>query len=136
MAAARTMWDRTLKETLSKSSNSKMGDESCTPEQKHLPDGDRREDQVTHPFLEALFASLREDLQMVKRGLSQDLKEVRRIVAETGDRVSTLEDHESNQDEEIEQLQQEVINFSKQQNALQDHAEDLENQSLRNNIRI
>ncbi|KAJ1169313.1 hypothetical protein NDU88_001206 [Pleurodeles waltl] len=55
---------------------------------------------------------------------------------EVGKRVASLEEHENTRSEEIEQLQQEILRLQDQQIELQAHAEDLENQSRRNNIRI
>ncbi|KAJ1170002.1 hypothetical protein NDU88_001883 [Pleurodeles waltl] len=121
---AHTKKERTLKEMLSKPTDIKMGGESSPPEQEWPPDGNRREDQVIHPFLEALFTSLREDLQVV---LSQDLKEVLHEVTELGDRVSSIEDRETACDEDIELLQQEDLRLRKQQIDLQAHAKELEN---------
>ncbi|KAJ1153005.1 hypothetical protein NDU88_005777 [Pleurodeles waltl] len=91
---------------------------------------------VTRSFLEGLFASLRDDIQGVKRDLSQDLKVVRRELEEVGERVAAQEEHENARGEEIAQLQQDIIWLKDQQIELQAHAEDLENWSKWNNIRI
>ncbi|KAJ1091948.1 hypothetical protein NDU88_005062 [Pleurodeles waltl] len=91
------------------------------------------ERSVTRTFLEQLFASLKTDLQIVKKEISLDLKEVRRAV---GARVVALEEHEAGREKEVEQLQQEVLWLREQQIDLQAHEEDLENRSRHNNIRI
>ncbi|KAJ1156447.1 hypothetical protein NDU88_009180 [Pleurodeles waltl] len=84
------------------------------------------EGPVTPFFLEALFTSLRGNLQTVKKDLSQDLKTVLRDLARMGDKVYTLEDNEPSRDEDIEQLQQAVIRLKEQQIHLQAHAEYLD----------
>ncbi|KAJ1205457.1 hypothetical protein NDU88_000892 [Pleurodeles waltl] len=78
--------------------------------------------QVTWPFLEAIFASLRGDLQTLEKDLSDDLKEVSRDLESLGDRLSSVEDHEMSHDEETEQLQQEIIQLCDQQLDLETHA--------------
>ncbi|KAJ1180427.1 hypothetical protein NDU88_005648 [Pleurodeles waltl] len=94
------------------------------------------EGPVTHFFCGTLFTSLKDDLHMVKRELSQDLKVVQKNLAEIGDRVATLEDNASGRDEELENLQQEVIRLKEQQMDLKVYTEDLENRLWCNNICI
>ncbi|KAJ1185124.1 hypothetical protein NDU88_001919 [Pleurodeles waltl] len=91
---------------------------------------------VTRGFLEGIFASLRDNIQAVKRNLSQDLKVMGRELEEVGKRVASLEEHENAKGEEVQQLQQEILQLQDQQIELQAHAEELENRSRRNNIRI
>ncbi|KAJ1208549.1 hypothetical protein NDU88_003933 [Pleurodeles waltl] len=86
--------------------------------------------------MEALFTSLINDLQVVKKDLSADLREVRRNMEELGDRVSVVKDRESRPDKKVERQHQEVLHLQKQHIKLQTHAEDLEDCSQRNNIRI
>ncbi|KAJ1131693.1 hypothetical protein NDU88_010027 [Pleurodeles waltl] len=50
--------------------------------------------------MEALFTSLHEDIQAVKHEVTQDLWEIRRDLAEMGNRVSTLEEKETGRGEE------------------------------------
>ncbi|KAJ1108742.1 hypothetical protein NDU88_006112 [Pleurodeles waltl] len=64
---------------------------------------------VTWPFLKALFASLRDDLQTLKKDLSDDLEEVHPDHDSWEVRVSSSEYHKMSCDEEIEQLQQKII---------------------------
>ncbi|KAJ1185945.1 hypothetical protein NDU88_002731 [Pleurodeles waltl] len=90
----------------------------------------------TRSFLEGLFPSLRDDLQAVKRDLSQDLKVARRELEEVGERVAALGVHENARGKEIKQLKQEIIQLQDLQIELQVHTEDLENQSRWNNICI
>ncbi|KAJ1162371.1 hypothetical protein NDU88_002839 [Pleurodeles waltl] len=78
--------------------------------------------------METLFSSLRDDIQVVKRDLSADLKEVRRNLEEIGNRISAMEDREAGC--------QEVLHLKEQQIELQAHSEDLENCSSRKNKRI
>ncbi|KAJ1117070.1 hypothetical protein NDU88_005270 [Pleurodeles waltl] len=77
-----------------------------------------------------------EDLQAVKRDLCSDLQEVRRDLDEVGERVVSLEYKDDNGHEELEWMRQEILCLQEQQIELQAHAEDLENYSMRNNIRI
>ncbi|KAJ1112913.1 hypothetical protein NDU88_001174 [Pleurodeles waltl] len=95
-----------------------------------------KEGPVTRSFLEALFTSLKEDLQVVKKDLSADLKEVRSNVEELDDRVSAVEDSETGREEEVKWLHQEVLHLQDQPIELQSHAKDLENHSRRNNACI
>ncbi|KAJ1154063.1 hypothetical protein NDU88_006820 [Pleurodeles waltl] len=67
---------------------------------------DGPESPITSSFVELLFMSLKEELQLVKEELSQDLKMIRSDVMELGDRVAAVEDQETPRDKEIEQLQQ------------------------------
>ncbi|KAJ1142933.1 hypothetical protein NDU88_009245, partial [Pleurodeles waltl] len=53
-----------------------------------------------------------------------------------GERVLALEDRDAGHSEEIECLQQEILRLQEQQIDLQLNAEDLENRSRQNNIRI
>ncbi|KAJ1161516.1 hypothetical protein NDU88_002001 [Pleurodeles waltl] len=101
-----------------------------------LPEGEDSVVPFNHSFQEALFAALRDDFQTVKRDLSQDLKAIHKDTAEPGDRVLALDDQETTQDEESEQLQQEVICLKDQQIDLQAHAEDLESRYRLNKIHI
>ncbi|KAJ1143759.1 hypothetical protein NDU88_010064 [Pleurodeles waltl] len=73
-------------------------------------------DMLVKSLREALFASLKDDLQTVRKDLSQDLKAVCKDLTELSDRVLTTEDQE---DEEIEQLQQEDTCLTAQQIDLQ-----------------
>ncbi|KAJ1151913.1 hypothetical protein NDU88_004692 [Pleurodeles waltl] len=91
---------------------------------------------VTRTFLEALFASFCNALQMVMKDLSSDLQEVRRDLDDVSERVSALEDKDSGCSEEIEWLQQEIIWLQDQQLDLQAQSEDLEKHSRRKHIRI
>ncbi|KAJ1181978.1 hypothetical protein NDU88_007177 [Pleurodeles waltl] len=86
--------------------------------------------------MEALFTSLINYLHLVKKDLSVDLREVLWNIEELGDRVTVVEDHESGRDEEVEWLHQEVPRLKEQHINVQIHAEDFENRSWRNNIRI
>ncbi|KAJ1187921.1 hypothetical protein NDU88_004686 [Pleurodeles waltl] len=113
MVTAHTKKDCSLKEMPSQSS------------QDLLPERDKAEGPVTRSFLEAIFVSIKDNLQTVKRGLSQDLKSVHKDLAEIGDRVSTSEDNVTSRDEELKQLQQELIHLKEQHTDLQAHAEGL-----------
>ncbi|KAJ1104528.1 hypothetical protein NDU88_001939 [Pleurodeles waltl] len=77
MATASTMNDRTLKEMLTKPTGGKEEDGLTLLGQAQKADGDSIESPVTCMFLGALFTSLKEDLQTVKKDRLRDLKEVR-----------------------------------------------------------
>ncbi|KAJ1100734.1 hypothetical protein NDU88_005815 [Pleurodeles waltl] len=62
------------------------------------------ESPVTHSCMEALFASLRDNLQAAKRGLSSDLKELWRDLDEVGERVATVERKDVGCSKEIEHI--------------------------------
>ncbi|KAJ1218845.1 hypothetical protein NDU88_006417 [Pleurodeles waltl] len=83
------------------------------------------EGPVTCTFLEALVTSLKADLSLVKKVLSQDLKEFCSELREVEDRVKILREHETKRDEKVEQLQQEVLQLREQHIDLQAHTEDL-----------
>ncbi|KAJ1201669.1 hypothetical protein NDU88_005475 [Pleurodeles waltl] len=96
MVAARSKNDRSVKEMLTRPSTGKAEANLSTPEKPRRAVMDEYgEGPFTRAFLEGLFTSLREDLQALKRDLLQDLKEVRRELEEVGERVATLEEHES-----------------------------------------
>ncbi|KAJ1118564.1 hypothetical protein NDU88_006755 [Pleurodeles waltl] len=101
MAMAGTKKDWTLGEMLSKPTGGLASDHPPPASQEMQMEDEGTESPVTHSLIASLFASLRDDLQMAKKDLSQALKAVRRELTELGDRVSTLEDHETSQDEEI-----------------------------------
>ncbi|KAJ1126839.1 hypothetical protein NDU88_005245 [Pleurodeles waltl] len=82
------------------------------------------------------FTGTWDDIQAVKKDLSQDLKVVCRELEEDGEKVAALEEHENARVEEIEQLQQEIIWLQDQQIELQAHTEDLENWLRPNNTCI
>ncbi|KAJ1215610.1 hypothetical protein NDU88_003218 [Pleurodeles waltl] len=60
-------------------------------EEAHWLDMGQPEGTVVRTFLEALFSSLQEDLQAVKRYLSPDLREVQKDLDEVGERVASLQ---------------------------------------------
>ncbi|KAJ1172687.1 hypothetical protein NDU88_004531 [Pleurodeles waltl] len=114
----------------------------ATPDYSHKSGLDTKvelveaEKPVTRSFLEELFASLKDDLQTVKRELAQDMKTVWKDLKEIRDRVTNLEDSASSRDEELEYLQKDVICLNEQHVDLQAHVEYLENRSRCNNICI
>ncbi|KAJ1142993.1 hypothetical protein NDU88_009305 [Pleurodeles waltl] len=129
--------ERSFKDMLSKPPEGKTeADNTGTGKHREEETEEDAGAPVIKSFLESLFASLRDDIQLVKRDLLQDLKVVRWELEEVGERVATLEEHENAGGEEIEQLQQEMLWLQDQQIELQAHAEDLENRSRRSNIRI
>ncbi|KAJ1100283.1 hypothetical protein NDU88_005369 [Pleurodeles waltl] len=76
------------------------------------------EGPVMCSFQEALFTSLRGNLQTVKKDHSADLREVHKDMDVKGKRVATLEQKADDRNKETEWLQQKE---------LQSHTEDLEN---------
>ncbi|KAJ1148268.1 hypothetical protein NDU88_001105 [Pleurodeles waltl] len=137
MATMRGKKDRSVKDMLTKPPGGRAEGETPGPGQ-HL-DKEAGEDErtpVTRGFLEGLLASLRDDIQTVKKDLLQDLKVMRWELEEVGERVASLEEHENTRGEEVEQLHQEILRLQAPQIELQAHAEDFENRSRRNNIRI
>ncbi|KAJ1186138.1 hypothetical protein NDU88_002921 [Pleurodeles waltl] len=110
--------------------------DSAAEAQEAHPDKQDTEGPVNCSFLEAMFASFREDLQAVKKDLSQEMKSVCTEIVDLGESVSKLEDQKTSQGEELEQLQQEVLCLPDQQIDLQAHAEELKNSFRRNNIHI
>ncbi|KAJ1099395.1 hypothetical protein NDU88_004496 [Pleurodeles waltl] len=97
-------------------------------------DGRDEEAPLGRTLLEGLFVSLRKDIQSVKQEIYQDLRKVRRDLADMGTRVSTLEDNETVKGKEHEHLHQEVLLLQEQQAILQTRSRDLTNRSCRNNI--
>ncbi|KAJ1140753.1 hypothetical protein NDU88_007091 [Pleurodeles waltl] len=89
---------------------------------------------VTRFFMEALFMSLKDDLQSIKKELAQGIKA--RTLPKLDDRVLAPEDKETSREEEVAHLRQEVLRLQEQHIDLQSHAEDLENRPRCNNIRI
>lgn len=73
------------------------------------------EEPVTRAFLETLFASLREDLQEVKRDLTAEIKDIRKDVDDIGGRVATLEDRQDSTVSDLHTVHQEVIRLHDQQ---------------------
>ncbi|KAJ1104242.1 hypothetical protein NDU88_001654 [Pleurodeles waltl] len=95
-----------------------------------------KEGPVARLFLEALFTSLRDDLQVLKKDLSVDMREVRCYLEDIGNRVSAVEVCEARQDEEVQWAHQEVLHLQEQHIEIQAQAEDLENQSQKNYVHI
>lgn len=91
---------------------------------------------ATKAFMIELFATIKEDIQGLRAQLAAELRDVRRDVDELGERVATMEEHNVDREESLHQLQQELLRLREQNLDLQTHAEDLENRSRRNNIRI
>ncbi|KAJ1188482.1 hypothetical protein NDU88_005243 [Pleurodeles waltl] len=58
--------------------------------------------QETRSFMEVLFTSLLSDIQVVKKGLSADLREVQQSFEEIGDRFSAVEDCKAEHKREVE----------------------------------
>ncbi|KAJ1219070.1 hypothetical protein NDU88_006641 [Pleurodeles waltl] len=136
MASIYPKKDRSVKDMLTKLAAGKM--EAAKPGTGKLREEETDEDTgvpITRSFLEGLFALLRDDIQAMKRDVSQDLKVVRQDFEEVGESVATLEEHEKSRGEEIEQLQ-EITRLQDQQIELQAHAKGLENGSRRNRIRM
>ncbi|KAJ1113805.1 hypothetical protein NDU88_002046 [Pleurodeles waltl] len=82
------------------------------------------EGPVARSFLEALFTSLQEDLQAIKKDLSSDLQEVCRDLDAVGERDAKLERKEDDRNEEIEWVKQEILHLQALQIELQYHTED------------
>ncbi|KAJ1129704.1 hypothetical protein NDU88_008070 [Pleurodeles waltl] len=133
MAMACTKKERSLNDMLTKVT---ITDHPHQPAQDSPTEMEDMEGPVTYCFLEALFASLKDDFYNVKRERSQDLKVVQKDLAEIGDRVSTMENNTSGRDEELEILQQEFIHLKEWHVDLQAHTEDLGNRSWPNNIHM
>ncbi|KAJ1127898.1 hypothetical protein NDU88_006291 [Pleurodeles waltl] len=68
------------------------------------PAEEGRKARVTRSFMEALFTSLRNDTQAVKKDLLVDLREVQQNLEEIGDRVYAVEDREPEHEWEVEWL--------------------------------
>ncbi|KAJ1104112.1 hypothetical protein NDU88_001527 [Pleurodeles waltl] len=134
MAATRTKKDHSLRDMLLKLNGSADDNKAPTQNMDHPLDMWDQEGPMTRSFLEALFTSIWEDLQAIKKDLSADLREVRQNLEEVGDRLSTLEDCKSGWDEVLEWVQQEVLLLKEQHVELQAHAEDLENCFRWNNV--
>ncbi|KAJ1156262.1 hypothetical protein NDU88_008986 [Pleurodeles waltl] len=71
----------------------------------------------------------------MKKDLSAELREIYHNLEEIANRVSAVEDRETGHDKEVERLQLEVLHMH-EHIELQTHAEDLENRSQRNIVRI
>ncbi|KAJ1080468.1 hypothetical protein NDU88_000667 [Pleurodeles waltl] len=131
MAAAKAKKDCSLKDMLTKPTGPL---EDRKPLPRGLCPSQAEEGQVTRSLMGAHFASLRDDIQAVKKDLLADLQEVQRNLEEFGDRVSAVEDHKAECEGEL--LHQEVLWLQDLHTELQAHAEDLENRSQQKNIRI
>lgn len=131
MATSKLRKEKTLEKLFQKPTG-------CQATQTENPNGQEEgsETLVTKSFMVELFTAIKEDIQELRSQLASDLKEVRRDVDGLGERVATLEEHDVHRDDDKHQLQQELLHLRDQNLDLQAHAEDLENRSRRNNIRI
>ncbi|KAJ1174338.1 hypothetical protein NDU88_006160 [Pleurodeles waltl] len=77
------------------------------------PDVEHNEASVTRSFVEKLFVSVQDNLQVVERDLSLDLQEVPRDLDEVGERIANLECKEDGRCEEIKGIQQEILHLQK-----------------------
>ncbi|KAJ1098959.1 hypothetical protein NDU88_004066 [Pleurodeles waltl] len=82
--------DRSLKEMLARSTGP-SGEVGAPLQESDTPiEAADKEGLVTRAFLEALFSSLKEDLQAMKRDLPTDIQEVCRNLEDLSDRVSAV----------------------------------------------
>ncbi|KAJ1185442.1 hypothetical protein NDU88_002234 [Pleurodeles waltl] len=105
MAAGWGKKDRSLKEMLTKLLGVQSSDTTSLLSSDAAAAVGGTNTLVTRPFLEPLFASLRQSLQTLKKDLSVDRREVRCDLDSLSDRISSLKDYEMSHEKEIEQLQ-------------------------------
>ena len=91
---------------------------------------------VTRSFMEDLIDSLKTDIQALREEIAADVKELCREVVDVGNRGASMEDTLDTRGQELEVRRKEVCTHNDQLLDLQMHAEDNENRSRRNNIRI
>ncbi|KAJ1205686.1 hypothetical protein NDU88_001114 [Pleurodeles waltl] len=125
MASAQGKKNRRLKDMLTKTVVAMARDHQAELTPVSAPGGGEIDAPVTCSFLEALFTSLREDLQSFKKELSSNLQEVRCDIDAIGGRSVGMR-----------KLNSFNRKSSDQQIDLQAHTEDLENRSWKNNIHI
>ncbi|KAJ1118342.1 hypothetical protein NDU88_006535 [Pleurodeles waltl] len=89
---------------LIKSAGGTLDDGAPMARVEHPLKTDKVKSLVTRSFLEALFASLHEDLKAVKKDLFSDLQKVHRDLDRVGEKVATLQDKDSGYSKEIEWL--------------------------------
>ncbi|KAJ1122919.1 hypothetical protein NDU88_001392 [Pleurodeles waltl] len=87
-------------------------------------------------FLQSTCNTVPQQRWDLKKDLAWDIRELRQDLSSVGERVTTLEDSETSGGEEVEMIHWEVIRLEDQYEVLRALAEDLENRSCKNNIRL
>ncbi|KAJ1170644.1 hypothetical protein NDU88_002517 [Pleurodeles waltl] len=100
------------------------------------PTAEDQKGPVTRSFMETLFSSLRDDIQTVKTDLSAGLKDMWRNLEELSDKVSAMEDHKAECEEEAEWLHQEALRLEEQHIELQAHAEVKQCENQRGSLHV
>ncbi|KAJ1165003.1 hypothetical protein NDU88_005433 [Pleurodeles waltl] len=89
---------------------------------------------VAQSFLEQLLGVLREDFATLKQEIATELKNLRKHVGDSGQRVDSLEQSHKSWEEELDAHRQEQLHLRDMNLAMQYHMVDLDNRSQRSKI--